>query len=161
MHYIVHLKYPKFECTYDVAYMLLPYTTMQCGRVFQRRRRGWITAKTNTFNQSTFWVLWFGFAHNIVCTWKKIFYLIYFNLTFINFSFSFNFMHVKSYKTSQNTCACWSNHIICHCSFLKISSRLVLVNPISCLVSSRELSVSSHPFAHNIVYTWKKENYLI
>jgi hypothetical protein len=39
MHYIVHLKYPKFECTYDVAYMLLPYTTMQCGRVFPEEKK--------------------------------------------------------------------------------------------------------------------------
>ena len=52
--------------------------------------------------------LWFGFAHNIVCTWKKreLFNLIYFTSTFINFSFSFNFMNVKSYnKTFQNACA--------------------------------------------------------
>ena len=39
MHYIVHLKYPKFECTYDVPYMLLPYTTMQCGRVFPEEKK--------------------------------------------------------------------------------------------------------------------------
>ena len=39
MHYIVHLKYPKCECTYDVPYVLLPYTTMQCSRVFQEEKK--------------------------------------------------------------------------------------------------------------------------
>ena len=30
---------PEFECTYDVPYMLLPYTTMQCGRVFLEEKK--------------------------------------------------------------------------------------------------------------------------
>ena len=39
MHYIVHLKYPKFEYTYDVPYVLLPYITMQCGHVFPEEKK--------------------------------------------------------------------------------------------------------------------------
>ena len=30
IHYVVDIKYPRFERTYD-PYMLLLYTTMQCG----------------------------------------------------------------------------------------------------------------------------------
>ena len=34
-HYIVDLK----QGTYDVPYMLLPYTTMKCGRVFLEKMK--------------------------------------------------------------------------------------------------------------------------
>ena len=34
-HYIVDLK----QGTYDVPYMLLPYTTMQCGRGFPEEKK--------------------------------------------------------------------------------------------------------------------------
>ena len=29
----------KFECTDDVPYIVLPYTTMQCGRVFPEKKK--------------------------------------------------------------------------------------------------------------------------
>ena len=35
--YIVDLKYPKFEI--DLFDMLLPYTSMQCGRVFPEEKK--------------------------------------------------------------------------------------------------------------------------
>ncbi len=52
----------------------------------------------------------------------------------------------------------FSIHIFHHWGFLKnsvkISSRLVLVNPISCLVSSRGVSVSSHPYSPEMFRFW-------
>ncbi len=40
-HYVVHYKIPtmhsKVQCTYNVPYILLLYTTMRCGHIFRRR----------------------------------------------------------------------------------------------------------------------------
>lgn len=52
-------------------------------------------------------------------------------------------------------------HIFCHFSFLKsnvkIFSCLIFVNPISCIISSRELSVLSH----YLFYTNNRKNTMV
>ena len=93
-------------------------------------------------------LIWFCTYYCLHLKKREIFNLIYLTLTFINFSFSFNFMHVKSYnKTFQNACATRLN------KSLLVQSYILSLQFSKNLVSSRELSVSSHPFAHNIVYT--------
>ncbi len=43
IHYIIHHKTPamcsKFECTYDLPYLVLPYTTIQCCCEFLKEKK--------------------------------------------------------------------------------------------------------------------------